>query len=88
MIELYWYTNTLVSFGLLPKEEEFRHLKSRMEDLEIQKPYITNILSWMANWLGGTFTPPDRHYSSPKYSNAATQRNASNAAHQQGSQDH
>jgi len=35
MIELYWHIKTLVALGLLPKDEEFRQIKGRMEDLEI-----------------------------------------------------
>jgi hypothetical protein len=34
-VELYWNTKTLVALGLLPKDEDFRKLKSRMEALEI-----------------------------------------------------
>jgi hypothetical protein len=87
-IELYWHTKTLVALGLFPKDEDFRQLKGCMEALEIQNTYIMEILSWMENRLGGTFTPPKRHYSGPKSLNVVAQRNASAATHPQVSHDH
>ena len=35
MTELYWHTKTLVALGLMSKHEDFRQLKSHLEDLEI-----------------------------------------------------
>jgi hypothetical protein len=39
-LELYWHTKTLVALGMLPKDEDFGNIKSRMEALEIQNAYI------------------------------------------------
>jgi hypothetical protein len=39
-LELYWQTKTLVSLGMLPKDQDFRQLKSRQKALEIQTTYV------------------------------------------------
>jgi hypothetical protein len=33
-LELYWHTKTMVALGMLPKDQDFRQLKQRMETLE------------------------------------------------------
>jgi hypothetical protein len=48
-LELYWHTKTLVAIGMLPKEQDFRQLKSRQEALEIQCAYVSEVVTWLAN---------------------------------------
>jgi hypothetical protein len=70
-LELYWHTKTLVAIGILPKEQDFRHLKSKQEALEIQCDYVSEVVTWLANRKGGKSTPPSRNYVEAGSSHAA-----------------
>jgi hypothetical protein len=57
-LELYWHTKTMVALGMLPKDEDFRQLKRRMETLEAQNAYLMEVVTWIAHRHGGSFHPP------------------------------
>jgi hypothetical protein len=44
-LELYWHTKTMVALGMLPKDEDFRQLKHRMETLEAQNAYLLDVVT-------------------------------------------
>jgi hypothetical protein len=71
-----------------PASTSRKHVDDVMDALEIQNSYISETLTWMANHPGGTFSPPNRHYSVLESSNVATQRTTYVVAHSQVSQDH
>jgi len=48
----------MVALGMLPKDEEFRHLRHRMETLEEKNAYLLSVVTWIAKHHGGTFQPP------------------------------
>jgi hypothetical protein len=50
----------MVAMGMLPKEQDFRQLKSRKEALEVQNAYVSEVVTWIANHQGGNFVPPAR----------------------------
>lgn len=64
----------MVTIGMLPKEQDFRQLKSRQEALEIQCAYMSEVVTWLANHQGGNFTPPARNYTEARSSQAAKGR--------------
>jgi hypothetical protein len=47
----------MVALGMLPKDEEFRQLKHKMETLEGKNDYPISMISWMAQRLGSIFHP-------------------------------
>jgi hypothetical protein len=57
-LELYWHVKMMVALDMLPKDEDFRQLKGRMEMLEIQMEYMSKVITWLAHKHGGIFQPP------------------------------
>jgi len=48
----------MVALGMLPKDEDFRQLKHRMETLEAQNAYLLTVVTWIAHRHGDSFHPP------------------------------
>jgi hypothetical protein len=63
----------MVALGMLPKEEDFRQLKSSLEALEIKNSYMTEVITWLARRQGRTFVPPAGKQARPE-SLAVTER--------------
>lgn len=59
---------------MLPKEQDFRQLKSRQEALEVQNAYMTKVVTRLAKHQGGNFIPPTRSYASAETSNVVAGR--------------
>jgi hypothetical protein len=57
-LKLYWHTKTMVALGMLPKDQDFRQLKQRMESLEEQNSLLMMMFSWLVQCHWGTFPLP------------------------------
>jgi hypothetical protein len=53
----------MVALGMLPKDDEFRKLKHRMETLEEQNSYLLSMVMWITQCHGGAFHPPTTNWS-------------------------
>lgn len=51
-------TQTVVVLGMLPKEQNFRQLKKRMETLEEQNTQLILMVSWIAKCHSNSFQLP------------------------------
>jgi hypothetical protein len=72
-LELYWHVKTMVSFRMLPKDEDFHQLKRRMEMLESQNEYLLKVVTWLSRKHIDIFQPPavgscfDASYVGPRF---------------------
>jgi len=48
----------MVALGILPNDEDFHQLKSRMEMLEFGNAYFLEVVTWMTCRHWGVFHPP------------------------------